>query len=107
MVYFQKNSNSALYKRGNLNKIDNTSLDLPADTKLYINENLCPPLKFLHYKVRQLFKRKCIYSHNLWKEQLPIKMKENGDNISVSHINNLSDLGLVKEDELLEFATNY
>ena len=56
----RKTADSALYKRGDLKKIDKTSLGFPADTKLYINENLYPPLKFLHYKVRQLFKRKCI-----------------------------------------------
>ena len=39
----RKIADSALYKRGNLKKIDKTLIGLPADTQLYINENLCPP----------------------------------------------------------------
>ena len=66
----RKTADSALYKRGNIKKQNKTTIDLPANTKLYINEKLCPPSKYLHFKIRQLYKNKVIFSHDLWKGKL-------------------------------------
>ena len=64
-LVLRKTADSALYKLGNFKKMDKTLVGLPVDAKLYINESLCPPYKFLYFKIWQLFKHKLIQSQPL------------------------------------------
>ena len=51
-----------------------------------MNENLCPPFNYLHFKILQLYKNK------IWKGKLTIKMNETGKNLEISHIDMIMHL---------------
>ena len=76
--------------------LDNEKHGLNRDAKIFINENLCRPLKFLHYKVRQAYK-------NLWKGILSVKLDANSEIINIQHINDLIDIDLAIDDDRVSF----
>ena len=80
-----------------------SDLGLTEGTKLYLNESLCRPYQFLHYKVRMAYKSKNIRNFNYWKGKLTIKMTENDQPIRISHINDLIELGLADEGDIEYF----
>ena len=56
----RKNADLALHHRGKLKDFDAVKHGFKADTKLYINESLCPPLQYLSYLVRTCKTQKTI-----------------------------------------------
>ena len=102
----RKHADQALWKRGNLKDADMTKCGLPAGHKVYINENLCPPLQYLQYLVRHLKKDGKIHNFNLWKGRLTIQLEEDGDKIQIGHIDDLIDRGLASEDNRSKFVLN-
>ena len=85
----RKIADAALHNRNKLKSLNKTTIGLPEGTQLYINESLCRPYQFLNYKIRQALKRKDIYSYNLWKGRLSIKLREADRAINITHINDL------------------
>ena len=83
--------------------LDNEKYGLNRDTKIFINENLCRPLKFLHYKVHQAYKNKKISYFNLWKGKLPVKLGANSEIMNIQHINDLIDIDLAIDDDWVSF----
>ena len=102
----RKHADQALWKRGKLKEADMTKCGLPAGHKVYINENLCPPLQYLQYLVRHLKKDGRIHDFNLWKGRLTIQLEEDGDKIQIGHIDDLIDRGFASEDSRSKFVIN-
>ena len=69
----RKHANLALHNRKKLRTLNIERHGFPPNTKIYINESLCRPMQFLHYKVRLAAKSKKIDSYNLWKGKLTTK----------------------------------
>ena len=103
----RKIADSALHNRGKLKDLNKSNIGLPADTRLFINESLCQPYKFIFYKIRDAHKRKAIASFNLWKGKLTIKLMENGPAIQISHISDLIENGLADETDVNFFLKKY
>ena len=79
----RKFADSALHNRKHLKNLPLQELGIPDNNKIFINESLCPQLKFLHYKVRHVLKSKTIFSFNLWKGKLTIKLHEHAQDIYI------------------------
>ena len=71
---------------------------------LYINENLCPALQFLSFKIRQAKKDKKIAYYNIWKGKLSLKVDSEGELFVIHHIPDLIDLGLAEEKDRSDFT---
>ena len=56
--------------------LDKAKHGLSEDANVFINESLCKPMNFLHYKVRLALKEEKIVSFKIWKGKLPIKMNQ-------------------------------
>ena len=99
----RKHAALAIHNRKKLMNLDNEKHGLNRDAKIFINENLCRPLKFLHYKVRQAYKHKKISYFNLWKGKLSVKLGANSEIINIQHINDLIDIDLAIDDDRVSF----
>ena len=99
----RKVADRALHNRAKLKNIDHEKYNLDQNNKLFINESLCRPMQFLSYKVRSAYKTKQIDSYNMWKGKLTLKMEKNGKNITISHVQDLIDIGLACEDDKQSF----
>ena len=99
----RKTADNALHNRAKLKNIDRKKYNLEQDKKLYINESLCRPMQYLSYKVRCAYKAKKIVSFNMWKGKLTLKVDNEGEDISISHVQDLIDIGLACEDDKLSF----
>ena len=99
----RKNADLALHHRGKLKDFDVAKHGFNADTKLFINESLCPQMQYLCYLARTCKKQKTIDSYNLWKGRLTIKMGGTDTQIHIRHIEDLIDLGLATEDQREKF----
>ena len=99
----RKNANSALHNRSKLKGLKKEKYNIPKQTNIYINESLCRPLQYLSFKIREAHKGKKIESYNIWKGKLSVKM--NGIDYPISHIQDLIDIGLAKEEDKLEFLS--
>ena len=87
------------HNRGKLKNIDKEG-KFNIKGEIYINESLCQPLQFLHWKVRCAFKGKKIDSYNLWKGKLSIKIKNR--DVNIGHIDDLINLELAVVEDRLE-----
>ena len=99
----RKVADLAIHKRKELKTLDKRKLGFDPETKIFLNESLCPPLRFLHFKVRKALKEEKINSFNLWKGKLTIKFMVNDTPIPVTHINDLLQYELASEDDINEF----
>ena len=103
----RKFADAALHYRSKLKNIRKTSFGFAEGTKLFINESLCRPYQFLNYKVRQAAKVKKIFSYNLWKGKLTIKINETDRPIIISHINDLIEYELAAQSDIDLFYKNF
>ena len=101
----RKHAALAIHNRKKLMNLDNEKHGLNRDAKIFINENLCRPLKFLHYKVRQAYKNKKISYFNLWKGKLSVKLGANSE-ILISSILMIS-LILILQLMMIGFLSTY
>ena len=99
----RKFADGALHHRKHLREVKKEDLGFAEGTKLFINESLCPPMKFLHYKVRLAHKNKKIVGFNLWKGKLSLTVAGNDDSIVISHISDLVILGLAEQEDIERF----
>ena len=99
----RKHAALAIHNRKKLMNLDNEKHGLNRDAKIFINENLCRPLKFLHCKVRQAYKNKKILYFNLWKGKRSVKLGANSEIINIQHINDLIDIDLAIDDDRVSF----
>ena len=99
----RKNADLALHRRGKLKDFDAVKHGFKADTKLYINESLCPTMQYLCYLVRTCKTEKTIDSYNLWKGRLTIKMGGSETPIPIRHIEDLIELELAGEGHREKF----
>ena len=90
----------ALYKRGKLKSVDKKAFGFPADTRLFINESLCQPYKYIFFKIREAYKKKKITSYNLWKGKLSFKFNKDSTAIIISHFNDLVENGLADDSDM-------
>ena len=98
----RKHADKALHNRAKLKDIDKQKLKV-GNANIYINENLCRPMQYLHYKIRQAHKLKQIFSYNVWKGKLSIKMLEDSPETKIAHIDDLIDIGLASEEDKIKF----
>ena len=62
---------------------------------IFINENMSPDYKYLHYLCRRLLRDRQVHSYWIFNNQLKIKLKERGDVNIINHIDNLVEIGLL------------
>ena len=98
----RKFADLAIHNRKELKNFDNRKFNFNDDVRIFINESLCPPLKYLHYKVRLALKAKKIAAFKLWKGKLTIKLTPESKPTPIQHINDLKDLELVEKDEIVK-----
>ena len=95
----RKFADLALHNKAKLKNVDKAKYGLAQGKNLYINENLCPPMQFLSYKIREAKKAKKIETFNIWKGKLSIKIGPNDRDIPIRHIQDLIDINLASEDD--------
>ena len=76
----------------NLKDLDATDLDLPAGTKLYINDSLCPYYRGLWNKAKKLWIKKKIFSYFTVTFTVRIRLQEKGPYCIITHIDDLKEL---------------
>ena len=103
----RKITGNALHNRKKLKDLDKTKVGLPSDSRIYINESLCPQLKYLHYKVRCAYNEKKIYAWNVWKGKLSLKLSQHDKIRYICHINELLELNLANQDDVNDFFKLY
>lgn len=101
----RKTADSALHHRGKLRNFDPTLYDFPPGTQIYINENLCPPMQYLMFLVRNARKQKKIASYNLWKGKITIQFEKDGRKIEIGHIQDLINSNLADESDREKFIS--
>ena len=99
----RKNANNVLHNKAKLKDLKLEKYGLGKNVRLFINESLCLPLQFLAYKVRQAYKHKVIQSYNIWKGRISLKLVKDGENIFITHIQDLIDINLATEEDRNEF----
>ena len=75
-----------------LKDLDATDLDLPAGTKLYINDSLCPYYKGLWNETKKLWNKKKILSYFTVSGTVRIRLQEKGPYSIITHIDDLKEL---------------
>ena len=99
----RKNADLALHHRGKLKNLDVEKHNFQPNTKIYINESLCPPMQYLCYLTRLAKKNKTIDSYNLWKGRLTVRMGGTEENIAIRHIEDLIELDIAGENHREKF----
>ena len=61
------------------------------NTRIYLNENLCPEFQFLNFAVRQAYKNSEIYKYKVRNGLTYVKMDEYGSWIDICHIQDLEN----------------
>ena len=72
--------------------LETTDLDLPAGTKLYINDSLCPYYRGLWNETKKLWNKKKIISYFTVSGTVRIRLQEKGAYSFVKHIDDLKEL---------------
>ena len=99
----RKNADLALHHRGKLKELDVKKHGFQPNTKIYVNESLCPPMQYLFYLTRLAASNKTIDSYNLWKGRLTVKLGGNDEKITIRHIEDLIELGIAGENHREKF----
>ena len=102
----RKTADSALHHRAKLKDLNNEEHGFSAQTKIFINENLCPPMQYLAYLVRCALKSGKIAAYNLWKGKLSIQMTKEGSKIEIGHIQDLIDIDLANDSHREKFISS-
>ena len=66
--------------------------------RVFINSSLCPEFAYLHYAVRQAKKNGEINFYSQWNGLMKVKMTKEGKPEEISHVNDLSRLGITVPD---------
>ena len=88
----RKDCVKVLKNRSKLKVSDKTVLGFDKDTKIYVNESLCPAYRFLLWKVRQLMDGKKVYSYWTFNGIIKIKISDVGKIHAITHIADLKEL---------------
>ena len=75
-----------------LKDLDATDLDLPAGTKLYINDSLCLYYRGLWNEAKKLWNKKKIFSYFTVSGTVRIRLQEKGPYIIITHVDDLKEL---------------
>ena len=75
-----------------LKDLGTTDLDLPARTKLYINDSLCLYYRGLWNETKKLWSKKKIFSYFTVSGTVRIKLQEKGPYSIITHIDDLKEL---------------
>ena len=75
-----------------LKDLDATDLDLPAGTKLYINDSLCPYYRGLRNEAKKLWNKEKILSYFTVSGTVRIRLQEKGPYSIITHIDDLKEL---------------
>ena len=75
-----------------LKDLDATDLNLPAGTKLYINDSLCPYYRELWNEAKKLWNKKKIFSYFTVSGTVRIRLQEKGPYSIIAHIDDLKEL---------------
>ena len=84
---------SAIFSSKNkLKQANPNALGIPNDTKIYINESLCPENRKLWYYCKRLWNKKMIASFFTSNGKVKIKVNNLGNVTNISHITDLEEL---------------
>ena len=75
-----------------LKDLNATDLDLPAGTKLYINDSLFPYYRGLWNEAKKLWNKKKIFSYFTVSGTARIRLQEEGPDSIIIHIDDLKEL---------------
>ena len=75
-----------------LKDLNATDLDLPAGTKLYINDSLFPYYRGLWNEAKKLWNKKKIFSYFTVSDTARIRLQEEGPDSIIIHIDDLKEL---------------
>ena len=85
--------NVSKYKR-KLKDLDPTAVNLPEETKIFLNESLCPYYRGLWGKLKSMLNQKRIYRFWVTNGTLKVKVTENDNPIRVTHDCDIDSLSL-------------
>ena len=88
----RKTCESALKNRKKLKESNKIALGFPEDTKLFINDSLCPYYRVLYGKFKKLYKNGDIVNFWTYNGVVTIIIRENGNFINILHENDLFKL---------------
>ena len=88
----RKDCEHTMHVQKDLKNLDATDLDLPAGTKLYINDSLCPCYRGLWNEAKKLWNKKKIFSYFTVSGTVRIRLQEKGPYSIIAHIDDLKEL---------------
>ena len=88
----RKTCESALKNRKKLKESNKIALGFPEDTKLFINDSLCPYYRVLYGKCKKLYKNGDIVNFWTYNGMVTIRIRENGNFTNILHENDLFKL---------------
>ena len=80
-----------MHVKKDLKDLDATDLDLPAGTKLYINDSLCPYYRGLWNETKKLWNKEKMFSYFTVSGTVRIRLQQKGPQ-SITHIDDLKEL---------------
>jgi len=88
----RKNAELALANRTKLKNQNLSSIGIPVDVQIYINQNTNPYYKFLRYQCKLLHDRNLINKFWSFNGGMKIQVVENGSVSVISHMSKLTDI---------------
>lgn len=89
-MFVRKNCENTIRVKKGLKNLDATVLELPAGTKLYLNDSLCPYYRRLWNEAKKLWSKKKIFSYF----HVRARLEEKGPYSIIKHIDDLKKLSL-------------
>ena len=80
----RKDCQQLMKVKKDLSKLNSTDIDL-GNTKIFINQSLCPYYELLWSKSKRLHAMKQIHRYNVSNGTVKVKLEENGRPISITH----------------------
>ena len=81
----RKKCESAMKNRKKLKDVDKSTLDFPSETKIFLNDNLCPYYRGIYGKCKSLHRNKKSFAFWSLNGIVRIKIKENSEIKSITH----------------------
>ena len=88
----RKDVSAIFSSKSKLKQADPNALGIPNDTKIYINESLCPENRKLWYYCKRLWNKKMIASFFTSNGKVKIKVNNLGNVTNISQITDLEEL---------------
>ena len=88
----RKDCEHTMRAKKDLKDLNVTDLDLPAGTKLYINDSLCPHYRGLWNEAKKLWNKKKIFSYFTISGTVRIRLQEKCPYSIIAHIGDLKEL---------------